>query len=86
MPRLALGCAGALAAALVLAAPAPALVPAAPAAAQRSVAMKATAPEKMSPPGESAAMRDCDKQAMRQHVKMEDRARFVKDCVASKMK
>lgn len=77
MPRLALGCAGALAAALVLAAPT---------AAQTSDAMKATAPEKMSPPGESAAMCDCDKQAMRQHVKMEDRARFVKDCVASKMK
>ena len=48
--------------------------------------MKATAPEKMMRPGESAAMRDCDKQAMQEHVKMEERARFVKDCVAQAMK
>jgi len=77
MCRLALGCAAALAAALVLAGPA---------AAQKSDAMTATAPEKMTPPGQSAAMRDCDKQAMRQRVRVEDRARFVKDCVARKMK
>jgi hypothetical protein len=56
------------------------------AAAQTSRAMQATAPEKMMRPGESAAMRDCDKQAMQEHVKMEERARFVKDCVAQAMK
>ena len=62
-------------AALLLGAPA--------AAAQKN--MKATAPEKMMPPGAGDAMRECDKLAMEQHVKMEDRARFVKDCVAKKM-
>jgi len=55
------------------------------AAAQKSDAMKATAPEKMTPPGESDAMRDCDKLAMDRQIKMEDRARFVQDCVAAKM-
>ena len=55
------------------------------AAAQTSQAMKATAPEKMMRPDESAAMRDCDKQAMQEHVKMEERARFLKDCVAQAM-
>ena len=54
-----------------------------PAEAQKS--MKATAPEKMMPPGAGDAMRECDKLAMEQHVKMEARARFVKDCVATKM-
>jgi hypothetical protein len=66
--------------ALVLAA---AFLPAAPAAAQKN--MKATAPEKMMPPGESQAMRACDKMAMDQHIAMEDRAGFVKDCIAKKM-
>ncbi len=31
-------------------------------------------------------MRECDKMAMDQHIKMEDRARFVQDCIAKKMK
>ena len=55
-------------------------------ASAQATEMKSTAPEKMTPPGESAAMRACDKLAMQQNVKMEDRARFVKDCVAKKMK
>jgi hypothetical protein len=60
-----------------------ALVAAMPAVAQKN--MKATAPEKMMPPGASDAMSECDKLAMDQHVKMENRARFVKNCVAEKM-
>jgi len=48
--------------------------------------MQATAPEKMTPPGQSDAMRECDKMAMDQHIKMEDHARFVQDCIARKMK
>ena len=56
------------------------------AAAQKNDAMKATAPMKMTPPGEGEAMRQCDKLAMDQHIKMEDHARFVQDCVAKKMK
>lgn len=78
MPRLTFGFA--FAAALLLAGTA---------AAQRSDVnnpMQATAPMKMTPPGESEPMRECDKMAMDQHIKMEDRARFVKDCIAKKMK
>jgi hypothetical protein len=56
------------------------------AAAQSGGTMKATAPEKMTPPGEGAAMRECDKMAMEQHIKMEDHTRFVQDCIAKKMK
>jgi len=54
------------------------------AAAQKD--MKATAPEKMMPPGAGEAMRQCDKLAMERHIPMEQHARFVKDCVAKKMK
>jgi hypothetical protein len=50
------------------------------------VDMKATAPEKMTPPGESKAMRECDKMAVEQKIKMEDHTRFVQDCIAKKMK
>jgi hypothetical protein len=59
-----------------------------PAAAQKNDAkdaMKATAPMKMTPPGAGDAMRQCDKMAMDQHIKMEDHARFVQDCIAKKM-
>jgi hypothetical protein len=48
-------------------------------------AMKATAPMKMTPPGAGDAMRQCDKMAMDQHIKLEDHARFVQDCIAKKM-
>ena len=61
-----------------------ALLLAGPAAAQKN--MKATAPEKMMPPGAGDAMRQCDKLAMEQHVPMEQHARFVIECVAKKMK
>jgi hypothetical protein len=49
-------------------------------------AMQSTAPEKMMPPGEGARMRKCDEMAVQQHIKMEDHARFVRDCVAKAMK
>jgi hypothetical protein len=62
-----------------------ALLLAAPALAQKNNDMKATAPMKMTPPGGGDAMRECDKLAMAQHIKMEDHARFVKDCMAKKM-
>jgi hypothetical protein len=56
------------------------------AAAAGATSMKATAPEKMMPKGGGDAMRECDKLAMQQNIRSEDRARFVKDCVAKKMK
>ncbi len=48
--------------------------------------MKATAPDRMMPAGGGQAMRECDKLAMQQNIRTEDRARFVKECVAKKMK
>jgi hypothetical protein len=56
------------------------------ASAQSGGVMKATAPELMTPPGEGAVMRECNKKAMDQHIKMEDRTRFVQDCIAKKMR
>jgi hypothetical protein len=56
------------------------------AAAEQQAPMKATAPEKMMPSGAAEKMRECDKEAMQQNIKMEDRAQFVKDCVDKKMK
>jgi uncharacterized protein Yka (UPF0111/DUF47 family) len=58
------------------------LVVAAGAAAQ----MKASAPDKMMPAGEAAIMRECDRRSMAPGVKMQDRADFVKNCVAEKTK
>ncbi len=55
-------------------------------AAEQPAPMTATAPEKMMPRGAGEKMRECDRLAIDQHIRMEDRARFVKDCVDKKMK
>jgi hypothetical protein len=52
------------------------------ASAQMSGPMKATAPEKMMPPEKAQKMRECDKRAKQQKIKMEDHARFVNKCMA----
>jgi hypothetical protein len=56
------------------------------ASAQTPSDMKATAPEKMMPSDKAELMRLCDKLAMDQHVKMEDRTAFVTKCIAEKAK
>lgn len=43
--------------------------------------MKPTAPAKMMPPGEKARLEACQKKAVQQNVKMDERARFVMDCM-----
>ncbi len=48
--------------------------------------MKATAPDQMMPQGGGEAMRECNGLSMQQQVKMEERAHFVKECVAKKLK
>jgi len=53
------------------------------ASAQVSGPMKATAPEKMTPPEKAQKMRECDKRAKQQNIKMEDHARFVNKCMAA---
>ena len=45
--------------------------------------MKATAPEKMMPSDKAQKMRECEKRAEQQKIKMEERARFVNECVAA---
>jgi hypothetical protein len=45
--------------------------------------MKATAPEKMMPTNKAQKMRECEKRAEQQKIKMEDRSRFVNECVAA---
>jgi hypothetical protein len=47
---------------------------------------KATAPEKMMPSDKAAKMRECEKLTEQQKIKMEDRSRFVDQCVWAKAK
>ena len=44
--------------------------------------MKSTAPEKMLPKGEGEKMRACDERAMKENIPMEQKAAFVKKCMA----
>ena len=50
---------------------------------QASDRMKASAPEKMMPADKTQTMRACEKKAVAQKIKMEDRARFVDACMAA---
>jgi serine protease inhibitor ecotin len=54
------------------------------ASAQAAESMKASAPEKMMPAGQAEKMRACDAKAMDANIKMEDRAAFVRKCMAMK--
>jgi hypothetical protein len=47
-----------------------------------ATSMKSTAPEKMLPSDSAKKMRACDDRAMRENVPMEQRAAFVKKCMA----
>jgi hypothetical protein len=48
--------------------------------------MKATAPDRMMPGDRAAKMRECEKRTEQQKIKMEDRSRFVDQCVWAKAK
>ena len=48
--------------------------------------MKATAPEKMMPADKTAKMRECKKRTEQQKIKMEDRSRFMDECIWAKTK
>lgn len=43
--------------------------------------MKPTAPAKMMPPDEKARMEACQKKAAQQGIEMDQRARFLMDCM-----
>jgi hypothetical protein len=53
------------------------------ASAQGPDRMKATAPEKMMPSDKAQKMRECEKRANQQKIKMEERSRFVNECIAA---
>jgi hypothetical protein len=46
--------------------------------------MRATAPEKMMPADRASKMRECEWRTEQQKTKMEDRTRFVDECVWAK--
>ena len=50
--------------------------------AQASEPMKATAPEKMMPSDQAKSMRACERRAIQQGIKMEERSSFVANCMA----
>jgi len=52
--------------------------------AQQADRLKASAPEKMMPTDKTLKMRECEKRAGEQKIKMEDRSRFVDECVWAK--
>ena len=54
----------------------------APAFAQTS--MKPTAPQKMTSPEEQKKMQACEKQAADRNIQMDQRAKFVMDCMTAK--
>ena len=54
------------------------------AAANAQSSMKPSAPQKMMSPSEARKMRDCEKQAADQNIKMDERSKFVMDCMTAK--
>jgi hypothetical protein len=56
------------------------------ASAQVTDRMKATAPEKMMPVDKALKMRECEKRMEQQKIKMDDRSRFLDECVWAKAK
>jgi hypothetical protein len=46
--------------------------------------MKPSAPQKMMSPAEAQKMRACEKQAADQNIKMDERSKYVMDCMTSK--
>lgn len=43
--------------------------------------MKPSAPAKMMPPAEKARLEACQQKAAQQNIKMDDRAKFIMDCM-----
>jgi len=56
------------------------------ASAQVTDQTKATAGEKMMPADRASKMRECEKQMQQQRIRMEDRSRFVDQCVWARAK
>jgi hypothetical protein len=48
--------------------------------------MKPTAPQKMTSPEQKKKMDACERRAAQQNIKMDQRAKFVMDCMTAKVK
>jgi hypothetical protein len=55
-------------------------------AAPAQAAMKPTAPQKMTSPDQKKQMDACEKQAAQRNIAMDQRAKFVMDCMTTKAK
>ena len=55
-------------------------------AADAQTAMKPSAPQKMTSPAEAEKMRDCEQQAAQNNIKMDERSKYVMDCMTAKAK
>ena len=53
-------------------------------AASAQAPMKPSAPQKMMSPEEAQKMHACERQAADQNIKMDERAKFVMDCMTKK--
>jgi hypothetical protein len=55
-------------------------------AANAQSSMKPSAPQKMMSPEEARKMRGCEQQAAQDNIKMDERSKFVMDCMTAKAK
>jgi hypothetical protein len=55
-------------------------------AAVAAESMKPTAPEKMMSPAEQQKMHACEQLAAQRNIKMDERAKFLMDCMTGKVK
>jgi hypothetical protein len=46
--------------------------------------MKPSAPQKMTSPEQAKKMRDCESRAARNNIKMDERSKYVMDCMTAK--
>ena len=55
-------------------------------AANAQTPMKPSAPQKMTSPEQARKMRDCEQQAAQNNIKMDERSKYVMDCMTAKAK
>jgi len=53
-------------------------------AAMAQSSMKPSTPQKMTSPEEAKKMRDCEKRAAQNNIKMDERSKYVMDCMTAK--
>jgi hypothetical protein len=56
------------------------------AAGAQTTSMKPSAPQKMMSPAEAEKMRGCEQLAAQNNIKMDERSKYVMDCMTAKVK